>query len=75
MGPTAHRADAARRRRVDRDELLARVDLRALLDALTGAAGERGRWHCPDRDHPDAHPSVTVGVDSCRGAAVAVLVR
>ena len=49
---------------MDRDELLARVDLRALLDALTGAAGERGRWHCPDREHPDAHPSVTVRVDS-----------
>lgn len=49
--------------RVDRDELLSRVDLPALLDALCGAAGERGRWHCPDRDHPDAHPSVTVSVD------------
>jgi hypothetical protein len=50
--------------RIDRDELLARVDLRALLDALSGGGGERGRWHCPDRDHPDTHPSVTVSVDA-----------
>jgi hypothetical protein len=46
---------------VDRDELLASVDLEALLDSLTG--GSRGRrWHCPDRDHPDEHPSVSVRV-------------
>ena len=57
-------SDAPARHRIDRDELLARVDLRALLDALSGEAGERGRWHCPDRDHPDTHPSVTVSVDA-----------
>ena len=48
--------------RVDRDDLLARVDLERLLDALCGEPTERRRWHCPDRDHPDAHPSVTVTV-------------
>jgi len=47
--------------RVDRDDLLARVDLEQLLDALSGR-GERNRWRCPDRDHPDEHASVTVRV-------------
>ena len=50
--------------RIDRDDLLARVDLERLLDGLCGEASERGRWHCPDRDHPDAHPSVTVTVSA-----------
>ena len=49
---------------VDRDELLARVDLEALLDALVGDADQRGRWHCPERDHPDEHPSVSVRVSA-----------
>jgi DNA primase len=49
--------------RVERDDLLARVDLESLLDALTGPS-DGGRWHCPDRDHPDVHPSVTVTVGS-----------
>ena len=53
-------------RRFDRDELLARTDLRALLDELTGpstALGRTARWHCPVPDHDDAHPSVTIRVD------------
>ena len=48
---------------VDRGELLARVDLGGLLDHLSGPADRTGRWSCPDRDHPDEHPSVTVRVD------------
>jgi len=48
--------------RIDRDDLLARVDLPHLLDALTTGHGH-GRhrtWNCPDPEHPDVHPSVTV---------------
>ena len=49
--------------RVDRDDLLARVDLERLLDALTGTSATRQRrWHCPDQGHPDEHPSVSVHV-------------
>ena len=51
----------------DRDEVLRRTDLRALLDELSGpgighGAGAR-RWHCPVPDHDDVHPSVSVRVD------------
>lgn len=46
---------------VDRDELLARVPLEKLLTHLSGPP-QRGRWHCPDVEHPDQHPSVTVTV-------------
>ncbi len=48
--------------RIDRDDLLARVDLAQLLDALTTGHGHgrRRTWNCPDPDHPDVHPSVTV---------------
>ena len=37
--------------RIDRDDLLARVDLAQLLDALTTGHSRDGRrrWHCPDR--------------------------
>ena len=52
--------------RYDRDEVLARTDLRALLDELCGPAtslGRTARWHCPVPDHADVHPSVTVSVD------------
>lgn len=49
---------------VDRDDLLARVDLEALLDSLEGGAAGRRRWHCPDRDHSDEHPSVSVHVSA-----------
>lgn len=45
--------------RVDRNELLREVDLESLLDALSGPA-ERRRWRCPEQDHPDQHPSVSV---------------
>lgn len=54
------------RGRYDRDELLARTDLRALLDELCGPAtalGRTSRWRCPEPDHDDVHPSVTVTVD------------
>ena len=46
---------------IDRDDLLRRVDLDALLEALSGCR-VGGRWHCPDAGHPDEHPSVTVQV-------------
>lgn len=51
---------------IDRDELLARIDLAQVLDALTTGhgAGHRRTWNCPDADHPDVHPSVTVRTDS-----------
>ena len=53
-------------RRFDRDEVLARVDLRALLDEFCGpahGAGAGARWHCPVPDHDDIRPSVSVRVD------------
>lgn len=48
--------------RIDRDDLLARVDLAQLLDALTtgDGHGRRRTWNCLDPDHPDVHPSVAV---------------
>lgn len=51
--------------RIDRDDLLARVDLRHLLDSLTPGQGNghHRRWRCPAVEHPDQHPSVTVAVD------------
>lgn len=52
--------------RVDRDDVLARTDLPALLDSLSGPASRAGpgaRWHCPDPAHPDEHPSVSVFTD------------
>ncbi|MCW2752467.1 MAG: zinc finger, CHC2-type [Aeromicrobium sp.] len=54
------------RGRYDRDELLARTDLRLLLDELCGppiALGRTARWRCPEPEHDDAHPSVTVTTD------------
>ncbi len=48
--------------RIDRDEVLVRVDLEVLLDTLSGAADGRRRWHCPERAHPDVHPSVSVRI-------------
>ena len=47
----------------DRDEVLARVDLAELATELCGPSEGRGagaKWHCPNPDHPDAHPSMTV---------------
>lgn len=48
----------------DRDELLRRVDLSVVLDELCGPRSAGGRWHCPDRDHADEHPSVTISTTS-----------
>lgn len=48
----------------DRDEVLAHTDLRELADELCGHRERRGaagaRWHCPNPDHPDTHPSMTI---------------
>lgn len=52
--------------RWDRDGVLARTDLRALLDEVSGPAvgsGPSARWRCPDPNHDDYHPSVTVTED------------
>jgi hypothetical protein len=49
----------------DRDEVLARVDLAELATEVCGPAEGRGagaKWHCPNPDHSDAHPSMTVYV-------------
>lgn len=49
--------------RYERDEVLTRTDLTALADELCGESRGRGagaKWHCPNPDHPDAHPSMTV---------------
>jgi len=52
---------------VDRDELLRRVDLHALLDELSPAPairlGPTARWRCIDPGHDDQHPSVTMHID------------
>jgi Toprim-like len=52
--------------RVDRDDVLARTDLPAMLDSLSGPAlraGPGARWRCPDPGHPDESPSVSVFTD------------
>lgn len=49
--------------RIDRDALLARVDLEQLLDSLTTRASNRRAWRCIDPNHGDEHPSVTMTVD------------
>lgn len=50
---------------IDRDDLLARTDLAQVLDALTTGRGDgrRRTWNCPEPDHPDVHPSVTIHTD------------
>lgn len=52
---------------IDRDEVLRRVDLAALLDQLSPAPpyrmGRAARWRCIDPNHEDARPSVTMFVD------------
>ena len=51
--------------RIDRDDLLARINLADVLDALTPGEGNNRRraWRCPEPDHPDEHPSVKVSTD------------
>jgi hypothetical protein len=51
---------------IDRDDLLARVDLVAVLDGLSPGTGHgrSRRWHCPSTSHEDNHPSVKVQTDS-----------
>ena len=46
--------------RIDRNELLRSIALERVLDSLSGPAERNRRWHCPDLQHPDHHPSVTV---------------
>ncbi len=49
--------------RIDRDTLLATVDLAALATELCGPPhghGRNARWRCPNPNHPDVHPSMTV---------------
>ena len=52
---------------IDRDDLLRRTDLAALLDDLSPAPATRlgptARWHCIDPGHDDQHPSITMFVD------------
>lgn len=52
--------------RIDRDDLLARVDLVSVLDGLSPGTGHgRGRqWHCPSPSHEDNNPSVKVQTDA-----------
>ncbi|MDQ6614908.1 MAG: toprim domain-containing protein [Actinomycetota bacterium] len=54
-----------------RDEVLARTDLAALATDVLGPPtgfGRTAKWHCPDPDHPDTHPSMNIydGVRSQR---------
>ena len=51
--------------RIDRDDLLARVNLTDVPDALTPGDGDgrRRAWRCPEPSHPDEHPSVKVFTD------------
>ena len=50
--------------RIDRDELLRRVDLADLLDRLSPSADRpvRRRWRCVAPEHEDRHPSVSIRV-------------
>ena len=52
---------------IDRDDLLRRTDLAALLNELSPAPatrlGPNARWHCIDAHHDDQHPSITMFVD------------
>jgi len=52
---------------IDRDDLLRRTDLAALLDELSPAPatrlGSSARWRCIDAGHDDQHPSITMFVD------------
>ncbi len=49
--------------RIDRDEVLARTDLARLATEVCGEPVGRGhgtKWHCPNPDHPDRHPSMSI---------------
>jgi DNA primase len=52
---------------IDREDLLRRTDLAALLDELSPAPatrlGSSARWRCIDAGHDDQHPSITMFVD------------
>src|SRR5688572_23114824 len=52
---------------IDRDDLLRRTDLAALLDELSPAPatrlGSSARWRCIDAGHDDQNPSITMFVD------------
>lgn len=57
---------ASTRHQWDFDDVLARTDLRSLLDEVTHSNGKHGslaKWHCPDPHHADNRPSVTVTAD------------
>jgi len=48
---------------VDRDAVLDRTDLAALATEICGESQGRGgsaRWHCPNPDHHDEHPSMGI---------------
>jgi DNA primase len=55
---------------IDRDDLLRRTDLAALLDDLSPGPptrlGKTARWRCIDPGHEDHNPSVSMFTD-CRG--------
>ena len=47
----------------DRDEVLTRTDLATLATEICGPPtghGRNAKWHCPNPDHPDTHPSMTI---------------
>src|SRR6266496_6224419 len=64
--PGRHSLPSAGRRpmwRIDRDEVLARTDLARLATEVCGEPVGRGhgtKWHCPNPDHPDRHPSMSI---------------
>ncbi|HYT10105.1 MAG TPA: hypothetical protein VEL73_05525, partial [Mycobacteriales bacterium] len=46
---------------IDRTDVLDRTDLADLVTEICGpphGGGRSARWHCPNPDHPDAHPSM-----------------
>ncbi|EIV91318.1 toprim domain-containing protein [Frankia sp. QA3] len=48
---------------IDRDAVLDATDLAALATEICGEPHGRGRgarWHCPNADHPDEHPSMGI---------------
>lgn len=51
---------------IDRDDLMMRVDLVAVLDAVTPGTGggARRKWRCPSPGHEDQRPSVKVSTDA-----------